>query len=216
MGKPGPSQPAAMIDGSDEFVDTTFRQLVLDRQALTGKDFDACTFESCSFQEAEVVGCAFRDVRFVGCSLAAVKLTNSRIAGVTFTRSKVIGVDWTAAQWSSVGTPIVFEEECTLDYSVFFGLKLKRSVFRDCSAREVDFTEADLSGSDFSGTDLSGARFHHTKLRTAHLEGAVGYLIDPTTNDLAGARVSLPEAGSLIRALGITIVDAPRGPEGST
>lgn len=215
MGKPEPPKVIADIDGSDEFVDTTFRQLIVDRQALTSEGFDTCTFESCSFQEAELVGCTFRDATFIGCNLAAAKLTNSRFAGVKFTRSKVTGLDWTVAQWSSVGLPILFEDECLLDCSVFLGLKLKNAVFRDCSAREVDFTEADLSGSSVSGTDLSAARFNRTNLTNARLEGAFGYSIDPTNNELKGAHVSLPEAASLIRALGIEIVDAPRGPQTS-
>jgi len=200
----------ADLAGADEFVDTTFCQLTVDGQTVTGKEFDTCTFEGCSFQETNLVGCSFQEVTFRGCNLAAARLTNSRLAGVRFAGCKLTGIDWTLAQWSRVGMPIVFEAECRLDSSVFFGLKLRHAVFRDSTARDVDFTEADLSGSDFAGTDLSGAHFHHTKLAKAGLAGAVGYSIDPATNDLHGTRVSLPEAASLIRGLGVDIVDPPR------
>jgi fluoroquinolone resistance protein len=211
VGTQGTSIPNPDLDSSTEFFDQTFRGLVRDGQSIRGKQFDTCRFESCSFQAAELVDCVFGDTTLVGCNLSVAKLTNSRLAEVKFSRSKATGVDWTLAQWSRVGAPIVFEDECVLDYSVFLGLKLKRAVFRDCSLHEVDFTEADLSESDFSGSDLSGARFNHTNLTKAQLEGAFGYSIDPINNKLKGARVSLPEAGSLIRSLGIKIVDAPQG-----
>ncbi len=210
MGKQDSSTPNGDLHNSIEFFDKTFRGLILDGQLLRGKQFDSCTFESCSFQEAQLVDCAFRDTTFVACNLSVAKLTNSRLAELTFKRSKVTGVDWTLAQWSSVGAPIAFEDECVLDYAVFLGLRLRQAVFRNCSAHETDFTEADLTESDFTGTDLSGARFNHTNLTRARLEGAFGYAIDPANNTMKDARVSLPEAGSLIRSLGIKIVDAPQ------
>ena len=213
-GPVGPQRSSGRTDdlvGADEFLDTTFHGLAVDGQTVTGKEFDTCTFEACSFQEAALVDCSFQEVTFRGCTLAAARLTNSRLAGVRFSGSKLTGIDWTVAHWSRVGLPIVFEAQCRLDSSVFYGLQLRHAVFQDCSARDVDFTEADLSGSNFTGTDLSGARFNHTKLTKARLEGAAGYAIDPAANDLHGTRVSLPEAASMLRAFGVVIVDAPRG-----
>jgi uncharacterized protein YjbI with pentapeptide repeats len=197
------------FDESEEYFQQTFRGASLVGATVRGKDFEECRFEACSFQETEFSGCAFRGSLFVACNLAVMKVPNSRFADVTFQRSKLTGVNWTVAQLSTVGTALTFEEQCVLDYSVFMGLKLKNMPLRDSTAREVDFTEADLSGSDFSGTDLSGARFNHTNLSKAHLEGAYGYAIDINANLLQGTHASLPEAGSLLRFLGIDVVDHP-------
>jgi fluoroquinolone resistance protein len=195
------------FDESDEFFQQTFRNASLVGATVRGKDFEECRFESCSFQETEFSGCAFRSSIFAACNLAVMKVPNSRFVDVTFQRSKLTGVNWTVAQLSTVGTALTFEEQCVLDYSVFMGLKLKNLTLRDSTAREVDFTESDLSGSDLSGTDLSGARFNHTNLSKAHLEGAYGYSIDINANLLKGTQVSLPEASSLLRLIGIDVVD---------
>jgi fluoroquinolone resistance protein len=203
-----------VFDGSDEFFQQTFRNAALPGKTVRGKDFEDCRFDSCSFQETEFSGCAFRGSLFVACNLAVMKVANSRFVDVTFKRSKLTGVNWTDAQLSAIGTALVFEEQCVLDYSVFLGLKLRNMTLRDSTAREVDFTEADLSGCDFSGTDLSGARFNHTNLSKAHLEGAFGYSIDLTANQLKGTRVCLPEAGSLLRLIGIDVVDNRTGSGG--
>jgi fluoroquinolone resistance protein len=200
---------ASPFEHDDEFTDATFRGLALQGASIRGKDFEACRFNGCSFQEAQLWGCTFRDSSFVDCNLAAIRVTNSQFVDVVFQGSKLTGVNWTEAHWSPIGSPMVFEAQCVLDYSVFLGLKLKHAVFRDCSAREVDFSEADLEGADFSGTDLSGARFNHTNLTNARLETAFAYSIDPANNQLHGTRVALPEAASLLRHLGLQIVDRP-------
>jgi fluoroquinolone resistance protein len=197
------------FDESDEFFQQTFRNVASPQKTVQNKDFEDCRFDSCSFQEAEFSACTFRESLFVGCNLSVMKVPNSRFVDVTFQRCKVTGVNWTAAQLSAIGMALTFEEQCVLDYSVFLGLKLRNTAFRHSTAREVDFTDADLSGCDFSGTDLSGARFNRTNLSKAHLEGAFGYSIDLSANQLTGTRVSLPEAGSLLQLMGIHVVDNP-------
>ena len=199
------------FDESDEFFEQTFHDVGPGGEILRGKDFEDCRFDSCSFQETEFSACTFRGSRFVGCNLAVMNISNSRFVDVTFQRCKATGVDWTAAQVSTIGSSLTFDEQCVLDYSVFSGVKMRNAAIRDSTAREVDFSEADLAGCDFSGTDLTGARFNHTNLSKAHLEGAYGYSIDPSANQLAGARVSLPEAGSLLQIMGIRVVDRPPG-----
>ncbi len=196
------------FDGADDFDDAVFRGVTVEPGTrVVGKQFDGCRFEHCSFQEGEFLDCAFRDSTFEGCNLSMWKVTNTTFLDVVFRQSKLTGVDWTAARWSTVGAPVTFEDHCVLDLGVFLGLTLTRAVFRDCSAHDVDFSEADLSGSDFSGTDLHGARFNHTNLTKTRFETAINYTIDPRGNLVKGARFALPEAASLLRALGVELVD---------
>jgi fluoroquinolone resistance protein len=197
------------FDAGDEFFQHTFRSVDGPHRSVLGKQFEECRFDHCLLQEADLSNCTFRDSSFVGCDLSVMKVVNCRFVDVAFTGCKVTGVDWTAAQQSAIGTGLTFEQQSILDYSVFSRVTMRNTSIRDCTAREVDFTDADLSGSDFSGTDLTGARFHGTNLSKAHLEGAFGYTIDPTVNQLKGARVSLPEAASLLECLGIRVVDDP-------
>ena len=201
------------FNGADEFEDAVFQGVSLDPgERVRGKQFESCRFEDCSFQQAEFYDCSFREASFEGCNLSVWRVTNSTFLDVGFRRSKLTGVDWTVARWSAVGAPVVFEDRCVLDLGVFVGLTLKRAQFRDCHAHDVDFSDADLSGCDFSGTDLQGARFHHTNLTKARFETAFSYTIDLGSNTVTDARFALPEAASLLRTLGVQIVDAEESP----
>jgi uncharacterized protein YjbI with pentapeptide repeats len=199
---------ADVFDDADDFDDVVYRGVTVKPGArVVGKQFDGCRFEHCSFQEGEFLDCAFRDSTFEGCNLSMWKVTNTTFLDVVFRESKLTGVDWTAARWSAVGAPVTFEDHCVLDLGVFLGLTLTRAAFRDSSAHDVDFSEADLAGSDFSGTDLHGARFNHTNLTKTRFETAFSYTIDPGANLVKGARFALPEAASLLRALGVELVE---------
>jgi fluoroquinolone resistance protein len=202
-----------VFDQSDDFEDTVFQGASLEPGTrVSGKQFDGCRFEHCSLQESAFLDCSFRDSSFDGCNLSMWNVTNTTFLDVVFRQSKLTGVDWTVARWSTVGAPVTFEDHCVLDLGVFLGLTLTRAAFRDCSAHDVDFSEADLSGCDFSGTDLHGARFNRTNLAKARLETAFSYTIDLGANTVKGARFTLPEAASLLRTLGVDIVDADGSP----
>ena len=95
--------------------------------------------------------------------------------------------------------------ECSLDYANFVGMKLKKTVFSNCSLREADFSQADFSESDFRKSDFFSSRFHGTNLQRADFRGAKSYLIDPTDNSVRGAKFSLPEAQGLLSGLGVIL-----------
>jgi len=121
----------------------------------------------------------------------------------------LLGIDWTEADWSDWATkisPIEFEN-CVLEYSIFFGLELKKIKLKDCNAREVNFAETDLSDADFAGTDFAGAIFLKTNLVKANFVGAKNYALNVMDNKTKGARFSLPEAIRLLYYLNIAIVD---------
>ncbi len=145
---------------------------------------------------------------FVGCNLSLARFPRTRFATVQFKGSKLLGINWTVARWPQLGLgPAVNFDDCVLSQSVFSGLVLKKIAFKDCIAHEVDFSDANLAKCEFSGTDLSGARFNQTDLSGADLRTARNYTIDPMANTLKGARFALPEAASLLTALGIVLVD---------
>ena len=96
-------------------------------------------------------------------------------------------------------------DECNISLNNFTALRLKKTRFVKCDAREADFTQAELSESDFHGSDLLGARFHQTTLLKADFRGAVNYVMNPADNKLKGAKFSLPEALGLLSGLGIVI-----------
>ncbi len=186
----------------------TFADRRLDRTTISGADFEACQFRNCSFQETEFDECSLMTSSFVGCNLTLARFPRCRLATVQFKRSKLIGINWTVARWPLLGLgPALSFDDCVVSQSVFMGMALKGIGFKDCIAHEVDFSDSNLAKCDFSGTDLSGARFNQTDLSGADLRTARNYTIDPMANTLKGARFSLPEAVSLLTALGVVLVD---------
>lgn len=187
--------------------DRRFAGLDARGRTLTGIEFEGCTFERCAFNETSFVRCRFVDCRFESCDLSVARFPDTRLSEVAFSGSKLSGVDWTLpAEAQALRLPLAVSfEDCVLDYGSFFGVVLSGLTMRRCQAQEIDLTEADLTGADLGETDFAGAKFLHTKLTKADLRGARRYAIDPLANPLKGARLSLPEAVSLLRAFGVKV-----------
>ena len=75
----------------------------------------------------------------------------------------------------------------------------------NCEAKEVEFTEADLSQGNFSGTDFENSQFAKTNLAKADFRGAKNYFLDIRHSNIKKARLSMPEALSLLTSLDVII-----------
>lgn len=189
------------------FYGVTFTDLSMEQDSISRKTFESCVFESCDFTEAFFDGCTFKDCQFRKCKLTAVNVRNSSFSEVQFYESKVLGVDWTKAYWRGLqlGAPLFFEE-CLLNASSFYGLKLSGIVIEDCRAHDVDFREATISRGRFTGTDLTNSLFVNTNLTGADFNGATNYDIDVKKNTIKNAIFCRYEAVSLLTSLGIKLV----------
>lgn len=168
---------------------------------VPGTTFERCRFAACALQEADLTDCRFVECRFEGSNLSAARVAGSAWRDVAFSGSKLTGIDWSTTA-RCVGVTF---EECVLDDCAFLGMKLRKGVLRGCRLRNVTFAEADLTGADLSGADLTGAQFGRTKLVRADLRGAHGYAIHPGENDVRGLRAAMPDALTLLLALGVEI-----------
>jgi fluoroquinolone resistance protein len=197
----------------DDYQARAFSGVDADSMVVRGVRFDTCTFARSSFHATRFEACVFDDCVFTDCALPLVSVPECLFSATRFEDCKLTGVIWSDADWSSraVVEPFSFWR-CALDLSVFQGVRLDGVRFRDCSLREVDFSAAGLREADFSGSDLGSARFSGSDLRGARLEGAHSYAIDGGDNRIAGMRVSLPEAVSLLSSLGVELVESPPTP----
>lgn len=188
--------------------DAEFKNQDYANQEIKGKEVRDSVFKGCSFASAALKDCTFRGCRFVGCDLSMVSVKNSQLSNVEFVGCKLIGINWTEAIWEKGGLfRAVDFDDCSLNYSTFFGLKLPKLKLIKCIAREVDFGEADLTEGVFSHTDFMGSIFMHTDLTKADFVHAVNYTIPVKDNVVKGAKFSLPEAIALLRHLDIELVD---------
>lgn len=208
MDAPAPQKQLNPFQPETEYNNVTFNKMKFEGARVRGREFYECVFDHCSFRESIFQECKFNDCLFQECDLSLVRFEDSSFSDTRFERSKVIGVNWTLATWSrfQADSPISFTE-CVTDYSAFIGLTLRKMTMKKCSAQEVEFSESDLSSANFSGTNFAKARFSQTNLTRANFEGATNYSIDLTTNKIAKAKFSLPEALSLLYGLDIVLVE---------
>jgi uncharacterized protein YjbI with pentapeptide repeats len=89
-------------------------------------------------------------------------------------------------------------ENCILDYSVFQKRKIHKTIFKDCSIKEADFSEADLAGSEFRNCDLMRTVFHQSIIEKVDFLNAFNYSIDPERNRIANAKFSLSGVTGLL------------------
>ena len=91
-------------------------------------------------------------------------------------------------------------ENCILNLSSFYKLKIKDTKFKDCILHEVDFTEADLTGALFDNCDMRGATFEHSVLEKADFRTAYNYSFDPELNRIRKARFSRMGIAGLLKS----------------
>ena len=96
-------------------------------------------------------------------------------------------------------------ENCILDLSSFYKVKLTNTGFKNCKLQEVDFVEADLTRAVFDNCDLNGANFENTILEKADFRTAYNYAMDPGVNNLRKAKFSFPAVVGLLNKYEIEI-----------
>ncbi len=196
-----------IVDNLDCFAEE-FKNLSLQGEKISKSEFEDCTFVSCDFSETFFSSCRFIECDFIDCNLSLIKLTSSKMSNLNFNGCKMIGIDWTMCDWTSLLTPEPIRfNECVLNDSNFFGLKLEDLVMKACRAKEVDFRNATLKKANFTETDFKGALFEKTHLEEADFTDAQNTYIDIRSNYLQGAIFSRYEALFLLESMGIVLVD---------
>ena len=145
--------------------------------------------------------CYFTDCIFDDCDLSLIKVKGCFFNRVQMIRSKAIGINWFDA-----GAPFSVQfNDSNISYSSFFAKAIKKAKFKNCLARETDFSEFNLSQADFGGTDLDNARFSNSDLSHADFKDARNYNIDLQHNKVEKTKFSLPEALSLLNQFDIIV-----------
>lgn len=171
-------------------------------QTISNTEFIDCTFENCNFSNSVLSHNDYIDCRFESCNFAMAKLSGSGLKDVQFRDCKVIGINFDHC------LDFLFQvnfQKCILDYSSFFGKKMKKAKFIDCSLKEVDFTGCDLSMAVFGNCDLLRAVFHTSNLEETDFRTASNYTFDPETNKLKRTKFSLSGVAGLLTKYNIEI-----------
>ena len=165
-------------------------------------DYEDCTFVNCNFHNASLSGSSFAVCKFETCNLSMAKTTDTTFNGVKFIGCKLLGVrfDTCSKFLFSVGF-----QDCTLNFSTFYKMGLKKTVFKNSILQECDFTEADLSNAVFDNCDLLNTTFDGTNLEKVDFTTSRDFHIDPSKNKIKKAKFTLEGVSGLLHQYDIII-----------
>jgi fluoroquinolone resistance protein len=183
--------------------EATFEQVNFDETPLQVANYESCRFIGCNFSNADLSYFVFSECTFTDCNLSMAILAKTAFRDTQFKGCKLLGLHFDHCNEFITG--LVFDN-CILNISCFYKLKLKNTVFNNSNLLEVDFTETDLSGSSFNNCDMAGAVFENTILEKADLSNAYNYAIDPELNRIKKAKFSIAGIKGLLTKYAIEIV----------
>lgn len=179
-----------------------FNNLQYEANALNYSEFEVCKFINCDFSK-----CAFKTVTFIDCIFEDCNFTNCEVnyaafRTVSFHRCKIEAVNF------SMCDKLIFDIafiNCSLDFSKFYGLKIKGINFKNSRLLAVDFMAADLTGVVFDNCDLYRAEFDHAVANKCNFKSSINYTIDPSKTRLKKAIFSLEGVKGLLTKHDIVI-----------
>ncbi|MBI1222425.1 MAG: pentapeptide repeat-containing protein [Bacteroidetes bacterium] len=181
------------------FSDETFQNLT---QLPESGEYENCTFDSCDFQESDFSQFQFIDCVFESCNLSNGKMKGTGLQGCSFHSCKLLGIHWEEAK--EFGIRLQFDD-CKLNHSSFFQMKLPRTLFRHCDLSDVDFTGSELKESSFAGSRMLNVQFGDCNLEKCDFRSAMDYRLFPDKNRIKGAKFSKDGLEGLLTAFGIIV-----------
>lgn len=170
-------------------------------------EYEGCIFRGCDFSNSTLAEVRFRECEFLDCNLSLAKLVKTALADVTFRACKMLGLRFEDCNEFGLGLGF---DDCTLNDSSFYKVKVKHTSFKDSQLREVDFTGSDLTGSVFDNCDLARAVFENTVVEEVDFRTSFNYSLDPERNRVKGAKFSLFGVIGLLDKYEIdVVVDGP-------
>jgi uncharacterized protein YjbI with pentapeptide repeats len=164
------------------------KDTILAQDAIKYKDFERATFINCDFTCCDFQAVAFIDCIFTNCNFNEAKINYVSLRNVVFNNCDFIDVNFAMVD------KFLFEvgfNDCKLDYSKFYTLKLKATTFNNCSLIATDFMKTDLTEVVFNNCNLHKSVFIDTISNKANFKTSYNYTIDPSKNKLKKAVFSL-------------------------
>lgn len=162
--------------------------------------YSCCRFVNCNFGEA-VVTTNFNECRFEQCNFTLTKLSG-KVRNTLFSGCKMVGAILSELNRFSGNLTL---EDCNLDYSVWTGLRLRKTIFRNCRLTNASLMAADFTSTVFDNCNLDGTEFLDAVLEKADFSTSYNFIINPQTCRLKKAVFSESELRGLVSHLNIII-----------
>lgn len=166
------------------FLDTHYENIIYNVEDVNFKEFECCTFTNCNFSTCNFIAVTFIDCIFNSCIFSGAKINHVALRTVTFNDCEIKEVNF------AMCNKLIFEvhfNNCILDFSKFYTLKIKGTPFINCSLIAVDFMATDLTEVIFENCDLYRAEFTKAIANKANFKTSYNYTIDPIKTKLKKA-----------------------------
>ena len=186
---------------------TAYHGEILKAEDFQGQHFSHHLFEDCTFlpgdySQVEFSFCTLRDCTFSRAMLREACFPESKLQQVRFEECKLTDINFKEVN------PIAFEltfDKCKLEYCTFAGLIMNGFQFGKSEIIACNFWQCKIGEANFYGCNLKESQFENCTLKQTDFRDAQHYHIDPTQNQLKGARFSLPDALVFLRHFGIKV-----------
>lgn len=177
-----------------------------DFPALENAEFNDCTFRGCRWDSLRIKNCSFLSCTFERCAWSGVVFSFCQMRDAWFSGCAFRSIAWGGLQGrSALVQPFGKAERCEFRYNEFSGMNFIRFDFSSCRLGDCTFDDCRLTEADFHGVPLGGTQFSRCDLRKADFREATGYTIDPSANQMQGARFSFPDVVALLGGFGLKI-----------
>ena len=177
-----------------------------DPALLQDAEFNDCTFTGCRWDNVRVRNCTFLSCTFQHCSWSSVVFSFCQMRDAWFTGCAFRSIAWGGLQGrSALVQPFGKAERCEFRYNEFSGMSFVNFDFSGCRFGDCIFDECRLAGADFRGVPLGHTQFSRCDLQKADFREATDYAIDPSANQMQGARFSFPDVVALLNGFGLKI-----------
>ncbi len=168
--------------------------------------FADCNFENCTFESCQIKNCFFVNCKFQNCNIISLTSKHSEIKNAAFKKCNLIGVHWNELlPTGKYAHCIDCLKDCYLKYNTFAEMSFIKFDFSTNIIQECMFEECNLQESSFKDCRLEATEIYRCDIRKADFRGAMGYVIDISSNKLKQAKFSFPEVVNLLNTLEIKI-----------
>lgn len=154
---------------------------------FTKGEYESCIFYNCNFLKVNLSESKFIDCTFINCNSSMADTSISNFQDAKFIDCKMLGIRFDTC--SDFGLSFSFNN-CILNDSSFYKLKIESTIFDNCQLKSVDFTAANLSKSIFNNCDFANSIIKNTNLEKADLSTSFNFNIDPEINKIKKAKFS--------------------------
>src|SRR3970282_2049239 len=177
------------------FLDIEYSNIIYSEEEVNFKEFECCTFTNCNFSQCVFLAVTFIDCTFNYCTFSGAKINYVAFRTVTFNRCEIKEVNFAMCD------KLIFEidfNNCILDFSKFYTLKIKGISFTNYNLMRLDFMSTDLTQGLFENCNLYRSEFAKAIANKANFKASYNYTIDPTKTKIKKAVFSLNEVKGLL------------------